>query len=73
MCTDWEMGQSYRAWRRTYGSSWAQKFREKYEQQMIERFDLHFYVGTLHQYPTSWIIVGLFYPPKCAMPDLFGR
>jgi hypothetical protein len=71
MCTDWEMGQSYRSWRRTYGAGWEQKFREKYEQQMIERFDTCFYVGTLHQYPSSWIIVGLFYPPKPAVGDLF--
>jgi len=25
----------------------------------------------MHQHPTSWIIVGLFYPPKPAMNDLF--
>jgi hypothetical protein len=73
MCTDWEVGQSYRSWRRTYGPRWEQKFREKYEQQLIDRCELHFYVGTLHQFPSSWIIVGLFYPPKSAISDLFGR
>ncbi len=25
---------------------------------------LHFFVGTVHKNPKSWIIVGLFYPPK---------
>jgi hypothetical protein len=32
----------------------------------VSRFedDTHFFVGTLHQYPKNWIIVGLFYPPK---------
>jgi hypothetical protein len=24
----------------------------------------HFYVGTVHQHPHTWIIVGLFYPLK---------
>ena len=54
MCTDWEMAQSYRAWRRTYGDSgWQAKFRERYERDMIERFDTSFFVGTLHQYPAN--------------------
>jgi hypothetical protein len=38
---------------------------------MIEKFDTHFFVGTVHQHPQNWIIVGLFYPPK-QPPDLFG-
>jgi hypothetical protein len=33
---------------------------------MLEKNDTHFFVGTLHQYPKNWIIVGLFYPPKMA-------
>lgn len=31
MCTDWEMGQSWRKWRAEYGDAWEQKFRERYE------------------------------------------
>jgi hypothetical protein len=30
---------------------------------MIEKYDTHFYVGTVHRHPHIWIIVGLFYPP----------
>lgn len=71
-CTDWEMGQSYRRWRRDYVDDWERVFRQKYEREMIERFDTHFYVGTIHQHPKSWIIIGLFYPPHEAMPDLFS-
>lgn len=71
-CTDWEMGQSYRAWREQYGDAWESKFRERYEREMIEKNDTHFYVGTVHQYPQSWIIVGLFYPPRREMADLFA-
>lgn len=62
-CTDWEMGQAYRSWRRQYGDNWEQKFRQRFETEMISRYDTHFYVGTVHRYPQSWIIVGLFYPP----------
>jgi hypothetical protein len=71
MCTDWEMGQSYRSWRRTYGAGWEEKFRERYEHDMIKRYDTSLFVGTLHQYPNRWIIVGLYYPPKLASGGLF--
>jgi hypothetical protein len=72
-CTDWEMGQSWRKWRNEYGEGWQLAFRQKYEQEMIEKLDTHFYVGTLHQYPTAWIIVGLFYPTKPAALPLFDH
>ena len=63
MCTDWEMGQSYRAWKAKYGDDgWQEKFRSKYETWMLGR-DLHFYVGTVASHPNRWIIIGLFYPP----------
>jgi|ERR1017187_8556253 hypothetical protein len=62
-CTDWEIGESWRAWKRDYGDQWESKFRETYEKKMIESSDTHFFVGTLHQHPNRWLIVGLFYPP----------
>jgi hypothetical protein len=65
------MGQSWRSWRDTYGEQWMDKFRERYEDDMIKKNDTHVYVGTVHQHPDSWIIVGLFYPPKPAMDNLF--
>ena len=71
-CFDWEMGQSYRRWRKEYGNKWEEKFRQRYEREMIEKYDTHFYVGTMHQHPATWIIVGLFYPPRQTMGDLFG-
>jgi hypothetical protein len=64
MCTDWEMIQAYRRWRNEYGDKWEQPFRQRFEDEMINKYDTHFFVGTLHQYPKSWIVVGLFYPPK---------
>jgi hypothetical protein len=78
-CTDWEMGEAYRSWHASYGDKWEEKFREKFERDMIDNKDLHFFVGTLHQHPNNWMIIGLFYPPKpkprpepAAMRDLFG-
>jgi hypothetical protein len=61
---------SYRAWRRQYGDEWEAKFRHRFEMEMIEKNDTHFFVGTIHQHPSSWIIVGLFYPPKSKQPEL---
>lgn len=62
ICTDWEMGESYRKWKAEYGDQWEGKFRQRYESEMISKYDTHFYVGTVHRYPGTWIIVGLFYP-----------
>ena len=64
MCTDWEIGESWRKWSKEYGQDWEAKFRQRYEREMIEKYDTHFYVGTVHQHPQNWIIIGLFYPPK---------
>jgi hypothetical protein len=64
------MGQSYRDWRDKYEEEWETAFRQTYEEKMLER-DTHFYVGTIHQHPTGWIIVGLFYPPYPVVRDLF--
>jgi hypothetical protein len=63
ICIDWEVGQSYRRWSQVYGLTWESKFRQRYEEEMINKYDTHFYVGTIHGHPGTWIIVGLFYPP----------
>ncbi|MEK6324313.1 MAG: hypothetical protein AABN33_21955 [Acidobacteriota bacterium] len=72
MCTDWEIGESWRKWSKQYGNDWEGFFRQRYEKEMIEKFDTHFYAGTVHQHPSAWIIVGLFYPPKPTNLSLFG-
>jgi len=71
MCTDWEMGESYRRWRNEYGDRWEAIFRQRYERDMIEKNDTHLYVGNMHGHQDTWLIVGLFYPPKPATGDLF--
>jgi len=72
-CTDWEMGESWRQWKIKYENNWEEAFRAKYEKEMIEEKDLHFFVGTVNAHPQEWIIVGLFYPPKFAELPLFGE
>ena len=61
---DWEIYQAYRSWLRKYGSGWEEKLRHRFEYEMQEKKDTHFFVGTMRSHPTSWIIVGLFYPPN---------
>jgi hypothetical protein len=73
ICTDWEMGQSYRRWSRQYGDEREQAFRQRYETDMMGRYDTHFYVGNLHQFPNAWIVVGLFYPPFPTTKDMFSN
>lgn len=62
MIVDWEVIQSFRQWRRKYGRDWEAKFRQKYEEEMATR-NFHLYLGTMMKHPTSWIIVGTYYPP----------
>jgi len=69
-CTDWEMGQSYLSWLRRYGDGWVDAFRNRYEKEMIEQNDTHFYVGTVNNHPSEWIIVGLWYPRIQLQPQL---
>ena len=64
MCTDWEMAETYRKWSSEYGDGWKQAFLDRWESEMINLNDTHFYVGTLSDHPKAWIIVGLFFPRK---------
>jgi hypothetical protein len=51
MCTDWEIGEAFRKWRSEYGDTWEGKFRQKFEGEMIEKYDTHFLVGTVSSHP----------------------
>ena len=70
-CTDWEMGEAYRQWSAKYGNDWKEKFRDRFETEMIEDNDTHFFVGTVNNHPTEWIIVGLWYPKKTLQATMF--
>lgn len=64
-CSDWEISAAYRSFTKRYGNNWEIKFHEKFEYDMLNKRDIHFYVGTIHGHPNRWIITGLFYPIKC--------
>jgi hypothetical protein len=70
-CTDWEMSELYRKVRQSHGDNWHVAFRQRYEDEMIHKYDTHFYVGTVHQHPGSWIVVGVFYPMPVMQRSLF--
>lgn len=72
ICTDWEIGECWRKWHIEYGDRWEIAFRQRFEKDMIDKYDTHFFVGTMHGHPDVWIIVGLFYPPKSTELLLFG-
>ena len=64
-CEDWELFQSYRSWRTKYPEKevlW-EKLKQRYFDEMISKKDLYFYMGT-HSLHPSWLIIGLYYPPK---------
>lgn len=60
---DWELSQAYRSWKGKYQTRWESAFRQRFEDEMINKYDTHFYVGTMRAHPDTWIIIGLFYPP----------
>jgi hypothetical protein len=64
ICIDWELGQAYRQWKQKYGTKWEWAVINRFETDMILKYDTLFFVGTIHGHPSAWIIIGLFYPPK---------
>lgn len=65
LCEDWELLEAYRRWGPKYGdvqTLW-EKLHDRFYTWMMEERDLYFVVGTHSLYPT-WLIIGLYYPPK---------
>ena len=63
-CEDWELLESYRSWGKRYpeeGTLW-EKLNQRYFTDMVEKKDLHFFMG-MHSRQPAWMIIGLFYPP----------
>lgn len=59
--TDWEAGALY--WNCSISSDWEMKFRQKYEQEFMQK-DILFLMGNMHQFPHQWLIISVIYPPK---------
>jgi len=73
MCEDWELYESVRSWKETYGTDemvW-EKIYEKFFDIFINDRNLHFFVGTHYRWGT-WVIIGVYYPPKTRQTRLFN-
>jgi hypothetical protein len=66
-CEDWELFEAVRDWPYS-GAEKEEKIRAQYFDFMKTR-DLHFIIGMYSLQPT-WMIIGLFYPPKEKNQDL---
>jgi hypothetical protein len=60
---DWEACELYRNCRSSHGDQWEIPFRKKLEEE-FSRKDLILLMGNMHRFPTTWLIVGLVYPPR---------
>jgi len=60
---DWEVGALYRNVQRKHGNNWEAAFRAKLEQDLPSK-DLMFLLGTIHRFPSQWLLISLIYPPK---------
>ena len=69
VCLDWEMTASFVNWKRDKPEKYEEMLREKYFEDM-KRHELYFFMGTHHIYKT-WMIIGLYYPPKKQDRSLF--
>ena len=73
MILDWELGVLFLNMREQYGEASAlQKVRDKFLGELCgaDR-DTHFFVGTTHYPIESWVIIGVFWPPKAPQSKLF--
>jgi hypothetical protein len=63
---DWELGQAFRSWRQKYGSDEGalQAIRQKWFGDLLAPGrDTMFFVGSIARYPTSFCVIGVFWPP----------
>ncbi len=64
---DWEVGQAYREWRAKYKDE--KVLIEKIKQRWVEiadtaKKDVYFYVGNLKRFRQTFMVLGVFYPPR---------
>jgi hypothetical protein len=66
---DWEVGAAYRAWRTRYGEEGlAERVRQRWFGEICgPDTDPHFFVGNVHQYPATFMLLGIFYPKRGIM------
>ena len=74
MCEDWGVYEAARSWPRIYGTkekTW-EKMHEKFFDLFSKEKDLYFFVGTHFRWRT-WMVIGVYYPPKTSQKTLFER
>ena len=67
LITDWESSMLYWNCVHSHGERWEQPFRAKLETEFAQKH-MMFVMGTMHRFPSQWLIVGLIYPPKPSPP-----
>lgn len=69
MIIDWEIGQAFRDWRYKYKTEdlLLVKIRQRWLDLICStKNDTYFFVGNMHRFPTTFMVLGAFYPPKSA-------
>jgi hypothetical protein len=66
---DWEVGASFFAWRARYGAEEvaARMHQKWFDEVASAKRDLHFFVGNMEQYPKTFMLLGVFWPPRGVM------
>jgi len=67
MIIDWEIGQSYRNWCHRYKPEdyLIKMIRKRWLELMCaSKNDVYFFVGNMHRFPSTFMVLGVFYPPK---------
>ena len=80
MIEDWEIGQLYWNCLKTTGGNEEEalkKVRQRYEEEFINKKDIHFFLGTTRQWHmrrsrNPFVIIGVFYPKIENQLNLFG-
>jgi len=62
---DWEIHQAYRKWRLEYPTDFIERVRSKWFDELCAATrDTRFFVGNMHQHPGSFLVLGVYWPPK---------
>lgn len=63
---DWEIAEAFRRWRVRYGvTSALKRIREKWLGSLCSRDrETMFYVGSQHLYPSKFLVLGVWWPPR---------
>ncbi len=67
MIVDWELNQSFRRWRYKYKPEQVllEKIKQRWLGEMCsDRKDTYFFIGNVKRFPDTFMVLGVFYPPK---------